>query len=660
MEQIIMCGIFGFAISSETKYDPENIKSLSDQLFLLSASRGKEASGFGILYDGIVEVYRKPAPSNEMVRSAEYRNLFNNLIQQSTRHKNKTPVALIGHSRLATSGFHGLNINNQPINTEKTIGVHNGVIANYSEILLEEPDIHCKTDNDSEVVFRLLQKYLDSGLSIGSAVSRLFGRLEGSASVAAFMPGYSHLLLASNHGSLFYVPDKKNEMMVFASEKYILQKTMREFTPATEYHAQNIRQVHAGEAYLIDLNASPEAVCVLKNEASFKTPNIALNLSEHRVFDSLVTEQEQRENIRRCTRCLLTENMPFIRFDAGGLCNYCQKYKKISLQPRSELEAVLNQHRSRDGSPECIAGLSGGRDSSYALHLLCGELGMKVIAYTYDWGMVNDLARRNQARMVGKLGVEHIIIAADIQKKLTHIRKNIQAWMRRPDLGMIPIFMAGDKHFFIYLNRLHQQTNIKLSIWANNRYEKVQFKYGFAGVYQEDPTTVRIQTPFLNKAKLATYYLKNFMLNPAYFNRSIPDTLSGFYSYYFAKQDMINLYDYIQWDEETILQTLRSEYNWETASDTVSTWRIGDGTAAFYNFIYYTVAGFTENDVFRSNQIREGMISRDEALRIVELENRPRYDAILEYCHTVGVDFNDVLRVIESIPKLYIKKASSK
>ena len=60
------------------------------------------------------------------------------------------------------------------------------------------------------------------------------------------------------------------------------------------------------------------------------------------------------------------------------------------------------------------------------------------------------------------------------------------------------------------------------------------------------------------------------------------------------------------WDEGLIDQTLAREYRWETAADTGTTWRIGDGTAAFYNFIYYTVAGFTENDTFRSNQIREG------------------------------------------------------
>ena len=62
--------------------------------------------------------------------------------------------------------------------------------------------------------------------------------------------------------------------------------------------------------------------------------------------------------------------------------------------------------------------------------------------------MVNSLSRRNHARMLGALDVENILVSAPLQKKLAYIRYNIKAWMRRPDLGMVPFFMAGDKHFF--------------------------------------------------------------------------------------------------------------------------------------------------------------------------------------------------------------------
>ena len=52
------------------------------------------------------------------------------------------------------------------------------------------------------------------------------------------------------------------------------------------------------------------------------------------------------------------------------------------------------------------------------------------------------------------------------------------------------------------------------------------------------------------------------------------------------KTDYIHIYDYWKWDEDEINKVLINQYDWETATDTNTTWRIGDGTAAFYNYIY--------------------------------------------------------------------------
>ncbi|HDZ9635907.1 TPA: glucosamine 6-phosphate synthetase, partial [Vibrio cholerae] len=108
-----------------------------------------------------------------------------------------------------------------------------------------------------------------------------------------------------------------------------------------------------------------------------------------------------------------------------------------------------------------------------------------------------------------------------------------------------------------------------------------------------------------------------------------------------------------RWDEKVIDDTLFNVYDWEKAIDTSTTWRIGDGTAAFYNYVYYTVAGFTEHDTFRSNQIREGDLTRDEALKLVAEENKPRYPNIRWYLDTLGLDFKEVISLVNKIPKLY-------
>ena len=98
--------------------------------------------------------------------------------------------------------------------------------------------------------------------------------------------------------------------------------------------------------------------------------------------------------------------------------------------------------------------LSGGRDSCYGLHLIVKELGIKPITFTYDWGLVTDLARRNISRMSSQLNVENIILADNIELKRSYIKKNVSAWLKKPHLGMVNLFTAGDKHFYRYLEKL--------------------------------------------------------------------------------------------------------------------------------------------------------------------------------------------------------------
>jgi len=155
---------------------------------------------------------------------------------------------------------------------------------------------------------------------------------------------------------------------------------------------------------------------------------------------------------------------------------------------------------------------------------------------------------------------------------------------------------------------------------------------------------------------MMAYYGKQYLLNPAFINSSLLDTLDAFKSYYVIKHNNINLFNYIKWDEKNIIDLLTKDYDWETDPGTNSTWRIGDGTAAFYNFIYYMVAGFTENDTFRSNQVREGDLTRQVALELAMQENAPRWDSIQWYLRTISIDFDYAVNTILHIKSMYNDK----
>lgn len=224
---------------------------------------------------------------------------------------------------------------------------------------------------------------------------------------------------------------------------------------------------------------------------------------------------------------------------------------------------------------------------------------------------------------------------------------------------MIPLFMAGDKQYFYYAQQLRKRTGVDLVILGENMLERTDFKTGFASVrpYQADQDHV-YTLPTLSQLRLLAYYGREFLTNRAYWNMSLIDTLFAYCCYYLMHKEYLNLYSFIPWSEDEINYTIKSEYDWESATDTQSTWRIGDGTSAFYNLIYMTVAGFTENDALRSNQIREGLISREQALHFIVNENRPRFETIQWYLNVIRLNksLHEVVEMIIQIPKFNLKK----
>ena len=129
-------------------------------------------------------------------------------------------------------------------------------------------------------------------------------------------------------------------------------------------------------------------------------------------------------------------------------------------------------------------------------------------------------------------------------------------------------------------------------------------------------------------------------------NSSILDNLHGeIYRSIIKKKHHYSIFDFYKWNENEVEEILKL-YNWEKSPDTKSTWRIGDGAAAFYNYIYYTMAGFSEHDTFRSNQIREGDITRKKALQLIEIDNIPRAQNIKWFLQILNLDFENTINTI--------------
>lgn len=601
-----MCGIFGI-VEREGRVRPSEIAVLGRH----AQQRGRDSSGL---------LLQRPAEGYEVHR-AEWP------IQRLLRQVNIGGATLVmGHSRLITNGL----ADNQPVLRGAVAVLHNGIVVNERELWARigaRPNLTI----DSEVIAAIIDKAITDGVPLEIASAQVLEWCRGVVAAAVAVPQLGKLLLFSNNGSLYL--GTKGNASYFASEAYAL----------TQLRCADVAQVRA--VTVLDIPASKAALVPTDHRSA--RLNLVPAVPSFSAEEKLLKHEPYRG--RRCTRCILPETMPYIVFDDAGVCNYCRHYTSRN-QPRpvAELERLVAPYRRGDG-PECIVPFSGGRDSCYALHLVVKELGLRAIAYTYDWGMVTDLGRRNISRMCAALGVENIIVADDITKKRRHIANNLRAWLKAPDLGMVSILTAGDKHFFRHVETVKRQTGVRLNLWGVNPLEVTHFKAGFLGVPPDFAEKHVYSHGIRKQLRYHSLRTRAMLRSPGYFNSSMWDTLHGeFYRSFTKKQDYFHLFDFWQWDEGIVDETLE-RYDWERAVDTSTTWRIGDGTAAFYNYVYQCVVGFTEHDTFRSNQVREGQLTRTQALALVEDENRPRYPNIKWYLDALGLEFADVIRVVNRI-----------
>lgn len=624
-----MCGIFAVLTSSRYTAGPNHYWKTIQSLFIESSRRGQDCSGL-YFYNGKDEVHA--------VNDAHPRSILNQRNEDLvTAHIKSADYAIaIGQTRMITNG-NSDHDNIQPLLGEAVVLSHNGIITN-EEIIKKENKMDASANEvDTKTALQILENH---SVDLNRLQSDFY-EFEGANNFIFFNKENNKCILNTSHGSLYFVILSK-ELKIVASELRILQKIVKLYPN----YSGDIIQCQPNVLYHMDLK--DDKVNSLTTNKSRKKNIRAFHVkpSKRHYLTEYVDDMSEKINtIKRCTKCLLPETVPFIQFDSAGSCNYCQNFGASSLSNRYDLGDL---EKRLSGQKKIIFPLSGGRDSCFGLSFLSQYKDLKITAYTYDWGMVTDLARRNISRMCGALEVEHILVSADIAKKLSHIKKNITAWLKQPHLGTVPLFMAGDKQFFYFMNKVQEEIGADEIVGCFNPYERTDFKTGFCGV---DPFKIKNEIFFgldyKSQISQLGFYGRQFLTNPEYINSSLFDTAWAYLSYYVIPKKFLTLFDYIPWSEDMVENTIINNFGWELAKDTSSSWRIGDGTAPFYNYIYITLAGFTENDALRSNQIRTGQLSRDQAFAKLKEDNKHRLESLDWYFNRLGLDAVEIITKIK-------------
>ncbi len=119
--------------------------------------------------------------------------------------------------------------------------------------------------------------------------------------------------------------------------------------------------------------------------------------------------------LKICSRCILPENFPGIKFDGSGVCKHCRQEEKIIAEApekkeryRQKLDELILEVKGKSLHYDVIMAYSGGKDSSYTLKLLKDKYDLRILALTFDNHFVAPISWENIRKIADHLGVDHI------------------------------------------------------------------------------------------------------------------------------------------------------------------------------------------------------------------------------------------------------------
>ncbi len=118
----------------------------------------------------------------------------------------------------------------------------------------------------------------------------------------------------------------------------------------------------------------------------------------------------------RCKKCVLPETFPGISFNEDGVCSICVDFAERGASTssakhlREALSKVVETSKSKRRRYDALVAFSGGKDSTFLIHLLKEKFDLRLLALTFDNGFLSAACSVNIRKVVAALNVDHAII----------------------------------------------------------------------------------------------------------------------------------------------------------------------------------------------------------------------------------------------------------
>lgn len=330
--------------------------------------------------------------------------------------------------------------------------------------------------------------------------------------------------------------------------------------------------------------------------------------------------------IRYCIRCCYPETVEGVEFDDMGICRACQSSEQkihINWQEREKaLRAILQKAKEKAGDNyDCILPISGGKDSVFQMYVLTHVYKMKPLAVTFNHNWYSKTGWYNLVNCLEVFKVDHMMFTPSRDLVNLLAQKSIGAigdacWHCHAGLGAFPLHIA-------------QKFKIPLLVYGESisdasgraSYDDPRYKFD-RDYFVKVSAKVKPHKMVCNKLSMKDLHL---------FEPPSPEELEE------AGVWGIHLGDYIFWDDERQTEFIKKYFHWKEIEmegaykGYKSVECIMQGV---HDFMCYLKRGFGRTTWQASVDVRNGLMTREEAFEIIKKYDRQVPEA-LKYFLTI-------------------------
>lgn len=306
------------------------------------------------------------------------------------------------------------------------------------------------------------------------------------------------------------------------------------------------------------------------------------------------------KNYQICTNCIMDTSDKTLTFDENGECEYCVNFKKYiqpSWFPNQDginkimplIEKIKNEGKGKEH--DCIIGLSGGLDSSYAAYIAVEKFGLRPLIFHCDAGWNSDISTSNIQKIVTGLNLDLVTEVINWEEM-----KDLQRAFFKSQVSFVD--QAQDLALFSAMYKFAMKNNFKYVITGgNNSTECIRECIDWTYFSTDTKHVKDIHNKFGEK-KLKTFPMCDIFTYQLY--------------YRFVKgMKVIKILDNYPYIKNNAIKELQEKFDW-------TPYKMKHYESRFTRFYesYWTPKkhGFDKRRAYLSSEILSGQMSRDEAL----------------------------------------------